>query len=178
MSRTTLSVAAMLVVGALACQPAGEASDPERAADATAPEGEPITLASVNRSGIRGQVRMEREGDEVEVRVDLEGLSPGSPYAVHLLEGRCAEEGQITVALGDAVGSQGGVGRVSKEFPSQQLPSGRSYFVQVHDPEGNALACGDLDSSTAADTTAQDTPGDTAGAAPAGSRRAPEIERR
>lgn len=158
MRRRNPILLAALALAVAACEPAPEPGADEPAAGTETQEQDgPIALVPINRSGVTGFLHLERDDDEMEIRVDVEGLQPGQPYAVDLHDGRCAADGALVLPLGEAVGSQQGVGRVDREIPVEQLEPGRALFLQVTEADGQVVACADLDGSTVSPLTERDT---------------------
>lgn len=101
-------------------------------------------LAPIDRSGITGTVRGDADGDGASIDLEVEGLEPGSVYPAHIHSGRCAAGGPVVVALGRIDAEDDGSAELSARVEESELPADEPLFVQVHDPDGNAVACADL----------------------------------
>lgn len=140
--------AAVLVLGACdaaeAPAPADEAQElPQDSPVAEA--AEPGVLTPINRSGVRGRASLDEDGDEIEVVVEAEGLEPGSRYTAQVHEGRCADEGPVRLTLDEIVASDDGTGSASGDTPASQIAEDAGLLVQIHDGDGEAVACADLE---------------------------------
>jgi len=63
------------------------------------------TFQPVGNSGVEGQVQVQRMGEQLSVRVNARGLSPGA-HGQHIHEGEtCKSVGGIAVPLGPLAGS-------------------------------------------------------------------------
>lgn len=121
----------------------GDAGADQGAQDAaTRQAGTNVALGSKNNTGITGTARMTPRGDSVAVQVRLSGLTEGESYAAHVHEGTCESGGGVAVGLNAVTGQADGTGSSTKTIAS--LPSGQSYFVQAHLPDGTPAACGDV----------------------------------
>ena len=168
--RPKLPILAILIgLAAAACEPDPQPGSGDAPAEEPAAEDATVPILSINRSGVTGTARIEREDDETEIRVELAGLEMGQRYVVDLHDGRCAADGALLVPVGEAVGSQQGVGRVDREIPAEQLDPTTTVFVQITGPDGQVVACADLDGDTETPLTERDT---------AAERRARELRAR
>lgn len=151
LARFALAAATLFILG---CD-AGDAGDPEdrdaprpgmdaATGDAATGAAGPAEFAPVNRSGVRGTVEADHEEDAVTVTVQLAGLDPGSVYPVHIHTGRCAAGGPVAVPLGRITARADSTGRLTTRADGSGLGAGDPAFVQVHAPEGAAVACADL----------------------------------
>lgn len=161
MKRNQLATLAMVAVLPLllACEQTDDAGDPQdtatvdTGADRTDTNASPISLvagadvefASVDRSGITGTVRGEEDGDDAAVTLELEGLEAGTGYPAHIHSGRCVSGGPVVAPLGDVTGDEDGAGELTADVPADALSGDEQLFVQVHGPDGDAVACADLD---------------------------------
>lgn len=142
--------AAVLVLGACAEEegPAVEASSraAESAADTTAgaPAAGPGELMPINRSEVRGRAEAVRDGNDLVVEVEAQGLEPGATYASFLHQGRCAEGGPVQVPVGRILADENGTGSVGLRVEANRAPAGGELFVQVHAPDDQPVACADI----------------------------------
>ena len=147
MIRNTMRLAMMLVVLPLlaACDGGagtnGEGAEADAAASAVE-TAETIQLAPINRSGVTGTVEADRSPDALRLTLNVEGLEPGATYAAHVHDGRCAAGGPVRAPLGDLTADQQNRSQLEREVAA--VPAPEPVFVQVHAPDGSAVACGDL----------------------------------
>ena len=102
--------------------------------------GEGAAIAPINRSGIAGTVRVERGDDETTVTLELEGLAAGVEYPAHVHEGRCSAGGPVAAPLGRVRAGADGTGRLATRVSTATMPADTAGFVQVHGPDGAAVA--------------------------------------
>ena len=152
----TLALAAVLPLLVACEQDAGE--DPQDTSVATETSAETtdsvmgiglvrvadVELASIDRSGVTGRVEGEPDGEGASLTLTLDGLEPGSVYPAHLHSGRCAAGGPVVVPLGRVTAEQDGTGSLTAEVEGTELAADEPLFVQAHNPDGDAVACGDL----------------------------------
>lgn len=106
----------------------------------------PGELSPINRSGVRGTARVERDGDELRVVVEAEGLEAGGEYAAQVHEGRCTDAGPVVLDAGVLAGGDGGSGSLEFRGGSAELLDEGDVSVQVTGPAGEAVACADAES--------------------------------
>ena len=145
MRRSALPAATLFALLALvpACDDGGARAPADAPADQ--PAGEGAAIAPINRSGIAGTVRVERGDDETTVTLQLEGLTAGVEYPAHVHEGRCSAGGPVAAPLGRVRAGADGTGRLATRVSTATMPADTAGFVQVHGPDGAAVACADLD---------------------------------
>ena len=160
MRNTRTWVLSVMLVGTLAAceRPAEEETTADQAAvpdttTAAAPVPEPvkIELDEVADSNIEGEVTATHSASEVTVSIVLtEGGKTEVSYPAHIHTGTCEKGGPVTVELAPVTNLQS-----SKTVPASALPVNQDAFVQVHDPSGKPIACGDLKGhgDSVADTT-------------------------
>ncbi|HZD04821.1 MAG TPA: CHRD domain-containing protein [Longimicrobiales bacterium] len=102
-----------------------------------------ITLDQKNESGVTGSATATREGDSVVVDVQVTGVSADGELPAHIHEGTCAEPGSVIAPL-TSVQVTGGSGSSTTTLAADQVPADQGTFVQVHDPDGQPIACGDI----------------------------------
>lgn len=134
---------------------------------AAAPDGEPGaqeaevytgTLAPLEDSGVEGPVNVQWKGERLSVRVNARNLSPGV-HQQHIHGGAtCDDFGEVVVPLDSNLGDLG-----AGDFPATEGESGVLTYngkgsneefvnleladmtVVVHDLDGNAVACAELE---------------------------------
>lgn len=116
-------------------------------------------LDDVNDSGISGEATATHSQQEVTVSILLkEGAQPDVSYAAHIHTGTCEQGGPVAVDIGPVQNLQS-----SKTIQLSELPADQPAFIQVHGPEGQPVACGDMEGHEGdrvrRDTTAADTAG-------------------
>lgn len=150
------TLAACTCFAIAACEPKEEAAD-EGAADTTAAEladsamnnvsAEPVTvgLDDVNDSGIEGEATATHGPNEVTVSILLKDKAQANvSYPAHIHTGTCEKGGPVAVDLGTVQNLQ-----AQKTVPLSSLPR-EQHYVQVHDPAGKPVACGDMKGHDAA----------------------------
>lgn len=110
----------------------------------TEPPGEvSVTLETLNESGVTGTAVATHEGESVVVEVEVQGAPDVEELAAHIHEGDCASGGPVLVPL-ETVTVADGTGTSSTTLTADQVPAGQAAYIQVHGPEGQPVACGDL----------------------------------
>jgi hypothetical protein len=150
MNRMSLAAAALVALTVLTgC--VADTEDDAVPADTTAMAGdtvqdelpvEPIVsgLDDVNDSGISGEATATHSQQEVTVSILLkEGAQPDVSYAAHIHTGTCEEGGPVAVDIGPVQNLQS-----SKTLQLSELPADQPAFIQVHGPDGQPVACGDM----------------------------------
>lgn len=117
----------------------------DTAADPIELETIPGALSSINRSGVRGSARVERDGDDVRVVVEAEGLEPGMDYSAQVHEGRCTDDGSVVLDAGALASGEGGEGSLQFSGGSASILDQGDVSVQIHGPDGEAVACADAE---------------------------------
>lgn len=117
--------------------------EPQAETPMEAPEVFSIALDPKNESGVTGTATATHDGDSVTVDVQVTGVSAEGELPTHIHEGTCAEPGSVLVPL-TSVEVTGGSGSSMTTIATDQLPTDQSTFVQVHDPQGQPIACGDI----------------------------------
>lgn len=98
-------------------------------------------LDEVNDSGISGEATATHSQQEVTVSILLkEGARPDASYAAHIHSGTCEQGGPVVVDIGPVQNLQS-----SKTLQLSQLPADQPAFIQVHGPDGQPVACGDME---------------------------------
>lgn len=115
--------------------PADEAMEP--------PAEVSVTLEALNESGVTGSAVAMHEGDSVVVEVQVQGASADGELPAHIHEGDCATGGSVLVPL-SSVAVTGGTGSSTTTLGADQVPEGQAAYIQVHGPEGQPIACGNL----------------------------------
>lgn len=150
MKLNTLPMFALaLGVALAACAPADDADNamPADTAAMAAPapasttmEPVEVELDEVDDSNIEGKATATHSPTDVTVAIVLEeGGNTETSYPAHIHTGTCKEPGPVAVELSPVVNLQS-----SKTVPLSSLPANQKSFVQVHDPSGKAVACGDM----------------------------------
>lgn len=106
----------------------------------------PGELSPINRSGVRGTARVERDGDELRVVVEAEGLEADGEYAVHVHEGRCTDAGAVVLDAGVLTARDGGSGSLQFRGGSAEVLDEGDVSIQLTGPAGEAVACADAES--------------------------------
>lgn len=98
-------------------------------------------LDDVNDSGISGEATATHSQQEVTVSIVLkEGARPDVSYAAHIHTGNCEQGGPVAVDIGPIQNLQS-----SKTVQLSALPANQPAFIQVHGPDGQPVACGDME---------------------------------
>ena len=122
----------------------------------TALPAEPVVvnLDEVDDSNISGEATATHTPTEATVTIVLkEGAQAGTSYPAHIHTGSCESGGPVAVELSPVSNLQS-----TKTVAISSLPANQPSFVQVHDPSGKPVACGDMEghgdgASTPATTT-------------------------
>ena len=151
-------VALGLIVAAAACagDQANEETDPvaEDSASAIASElpppptpddPQPVTLESVNQSGVEGRAIAIEKADSVQFNVMVQGLPGAGEYAAQIHTGNCQAGGAVLVSLNPVRAESDGMGRSMTTLAAARLAGEGTRFVQVRGARG-VLACGDVHS--------------------------------
>ena len=107
-----------------------------------APSAQPVVvkLDEVDDSNISGEATATHSTTDVTVAIVLqEGGQTGTSYPAHIHTGTCAAGGPVAVELAPVTNLQS-----QKTVPVSALSADQPSFVQVHDPSGKAVACGDM----------------------------------
>lgn len=144
-----LQVIALTAFTLVACAQANE--DTEVAGDtagATTDEGQKAmpsgpqvtTLDDVNNSGVEGEATATHSEQDVTVSIVLKDAAKADvTYPAHIHTGTCKDGGPVAVELAPVTNLQS-----SKTVSVSSLPANQPAFVQVHAPDGKAIACGDM----------------------------------
>jgi hypothetical protein len=152
-----LQVIAVAALTFAACAQANEdadvAADTMAGADtgvAAMPAGPQVTsLDDVDNSGIEGEATATHSAQDVTVSIVLKDAAKANvTYPAHIHTGNCKDGGPVAVELAPVSNLQS-----SKTIPVSSLPANQPAFVQVHDPSGKAVACGDMKGHSAGDMT-------------------------
>jgi hypothetical protein len=106
----------------------------------------PVTLESVNQSGVEGRATAIQTDDSLQLNLMVQGLPREGEYPAHIHRGSCETGGGVIVALNPVLVETDGMGRSTTMLAADRLPPDASHFVQVHGPSG-VLACGDVHES-------------------------------
>ena len=150
-TRSITAAALVALTAVLACAPDAEEDDvvltdsAAVAADTVQTElpTEPTVtdLDDVNDSGISGEATATHSQQEVTVSILLkEGAKPDVSYAAHIHTGTCEQGGPVAVDIGPVQNLQS-----SKTVQLSELPADQPAFIQVHGPDGQPVACGDME---------------------------------
>lgn len=127
----------------------------DAAASGTAPTGPMVTaLGAVGGSGIDGEATATHTATDVTVALTLKnGAKADVTYPAHIHTGTCEAGGPVAVELSPVTNLQS-----TKTVPASSLPASAAAYVQVHDPSGKPVACGNMTghgahSGAAGDTT-------------------------
>lgn len=154
-SRCWTTVLALMLAAPLAACGGGDAEmedepmeeTPAMEAEAEAEPGamEPMTieLASKNESGVTGEATATHGDDQVTVEVRIMGAGSDGDYPAHIHSGDCASPGSVLAPL-DPIPVAGGAGSSSTGLAADQVSADQPSVIQVHDPSGAPVACGDL----------------------------------
>lgn len=150
MNTRSLSAAALVALTALA----GCVEDTEEdamLADSAAVAGDTVQnelpmeptvteLDDVNDSGISGEATATHSQQDVTVSILLkEGAQSDVSYAAHIHTGTCEQGGPVAVDIGPVENLQS-----SRTVQLSELPADQPAFIQVHGPNGQPVACGDM----------------------------------
>lgn len=103
----------------------------------------PGELSPINRSGVRGTATVERDGNDVRVVVEAEGLDAGDEYAVYVHEGSCTDAGSVVADAGTLTGGDSGNGSLEFRGGSAAALDEGAISIQITGPDGEAVACAD-----------------------------------
>ena len=142
-------VLAVAVVAAAACAKTEDAeetafqADTSAAAPAPGSETGPSTpvvtqLAAVENSGVTGEATARHSSTDVTVALTVAN-PPAGELPAHIHTGTCATGGPVAVPLTNVTNGQS-----STTVTVASLPANAPSFVQVHDPSGKPIACGDM----------------------------------
>lgn len=141
-------VATVLFLAALAaCEKKSQEAAPADTAAATMDTAaqvmaEPVVvkLDDVKGSGISGEATATHSASEVTVSIVLkEGAKPDVTYPAHIHTGTCDKGGPVAAELAPVTNLQS-----SKTIPLAAMPANQDAYIQVHDPKGTPVACGDM----------------------------------
>jgi hypothetical protein len=110
---------------------------------------EPVVtgLDEVDDSGISGEATATHSANDVTVSILLKDDAKADvTYPAHIHTGTCEAGGPVAVELEPVKNLQS-----SKTVPLSSLPSNQAAFVQVHNPAGKAIACGNMQGHEAHD---------------------------
>lgn len=153
MNTRSLAAAALVALTAFAgCAP--DADEDEVPADTAAIAGDTANMQSdlpaeptvtgldeVNDSGISGEATATHSQQEVTVSIVLkEGAQANVSYPAHIHTGTCEQGGPVAVDIGPVQNLQS-----SKTIQLSALPANQAAFIQVHGPDGQPVACGDME---------------------------------
>lgn len=137
---TTLAIALPALALAACSEGGGETAE-------AAPADQNQITASVqakSESGMQGHVMITSEADEIIVKLEVLGLEAGTEYPAHLHQGSCAEGGEVVAELDSPTVASVGLGSSLTHLSADVMQPDRSYFVQVHRPDGTPVACADV----------------------------------
>jgi hypothetical protein len=104
-----------------------------------------IELATLNGSGITGEVSAVADGGTSTLTLKISGAPADSSVPGHIHYGRCAQPGNVTAPLTPIDVKKDGTGTstTTVNIAMSTLMDG-GHYVQVHKPDGTPAACGDL----------------------------------
>lgn len=102
-----------------------------------------VTLESKNESSVMGEATATHHADSVTVEVSISGASADGSYPAHVHSGDCVSTGAVLAPL-TSLEVSGGTGMSTTELEASQVPADQGAVIQVHDPQGQPVACGDL----------------------------------
>lgn len=114
-----------------------------RSDTSTVRSGTTVALSAREGSGISGEVRLTPSAGSVRLELSLTGLDEEEGYPAHLHDGTCEDGGAVVEPLGRVTGRAGGRGAATARVDAPAAIRG-PRFVQVHGPDGEPVACGDL----------------------------------
>ena len=139
----------LLVVALVACEPqAGDDAAPadtvamnaDSAMNTVSAEPQVTELDEVGDSNIEGKATATHSAQDVTVSILLEeGGKADVTYPAHIHTGTCEKGGPVAVELAPVTNLQS-----SKTVALTSLPANQAAFVQVHDPGGKPVACGNM----------------------------------
>ncbi|MGD2070472.1 MAG: hypothetical protein PVI57_17485 [Gemmatimonadota bacterium] len=102
-----------------------------------------VTLDSKNESSVTGEATATHHADSVTVAVTISGASADGSFPAHVHSGDCVATGAVLAPL-TSLEVTGGTGTSTTELEASQVPADQGAVIQVHDPTGQPVACGDL----------------------------------
>lgn len=102
-----------------------------------------ITLEATNNSGVTGEATARHTADSVTVEARISGASQDGEYPAHIHSGSCPSPGGVIAPL-TAVQVSGGSGTSTTTIAASRVPEGEDAAVQIHQPGGQPVACGDM----------------------------------
>jgi hypothetical protein len=104
-----------------------------------------LTLTPMPGLSAGGTVTLTAQDDEIVAEVSAHtGIGPAE-LGLHIHEGTCAEGGRVVVGLTPVQTDAAGEGTSITTFPADRLSYGNLYFVMLHEPDGEPIACVELD---------------------------------
>jgi hypothetical protein len=103
-----------------------------------------VGLEAKGESNVTGTATVSPVSDGFEISLEVSGLTPGETYAAHLHRGTCDNDQGVVAPLEDVTASDD-TGRSTTTIGTSMLdPSAESLFIQVHNPDGTPIACGEV----------------------------------
>ena len=75
--------------------------------------------------------------------MSISGASQEGSFPAHVHMGDCMSPGEVMAPL-TSLEVSGGSGSSTTMLAASQVPEGQAAVIQVHDPSGAPVACGDL----------------------------------
>jgi len=104
-----------------------------------------LTLAPMPGAAANGTATLTAEGSDIVAEVVVDTGFESAELGLHIHEGVCSEGGRVVVGLTSVETDATGRGTSSTTFPADRLSYGAMYFVMLHRPDGEPIACADLD---------------------------------
>lgn len=149
---TLLALAALLPLAACGTDEADDEIDPmddpaaapaQTDMDSDMMQPMSISLDEKNESGVMGEATATHHGDSVTVLLNVSGIAEDGEYAAHIHTGDCMQPGDVLAPL-TSIQATGGSGMSTTELLASDVPGDQGAVIQVHDQNGQPVACGDL----------------------------------
>lgn len=110
---------------------------------AAAAAGAPVLvqLAAVGNSGVSGEATAKHSATDVTVDIKINGVKGTAAYPAHIHAGTCVQGGAVAAPLTSVAASNG---QSTTTVAASKLNPAQPSFVQVHEPSGTPVACGDM----------------------------------
>lgn len=143
--RTAATAAVTLTSFALIACGGGETSQQQASAATSGSASQySASVSPKNESGMQGHVMVSAGSDSLTIKLEVLGLKGGTEYPAHLHSGTCEEGGDVLADLNPPTVASVGLGSSLTALSPDVMETGRSYFVQLHLPDGTPAACADV----------------------------------
>lgn len=137
------ALAALAALPLLACS-GGETSGQASASETSSASQYSASVSPKNDSGMQGHVMVSSGADELTIKLEVLGLKGDTEYPVHLHRGGCEGGGEVVAELNSPTVASVGLGSSLTSLSPDAMERDRSYFVQLHRPDGTPAACADV----------------------------------